>query len=39
MDFNVAMKRIRLREPLSKTMKSSDVYLRSKVPEDMYDTM
>ena len=35
----MAMKRIRLREPLSRTMKTSDVYLRSKVPQDMYDTM
>ena len=39
MDFNVSMKRIRLRDPLSKIMKTSDIYLRSKVSEEMYDTM
>lgn len=38
-DFNVAMKRIRLRDPLTKIMASPDVYLRSKVPQDMYDTL
>jgi len=31
-DFNVAMKRIRLRDTLTFIMKSPDVYLRSKVP-------
>ena len=39
MDFNAMMKRIRMRDPLTKIMGSPDVYLRSKVPEDMYDTM
>ena len=38
-DFNVSMKRIRLRDPLTKIMGSADVYLRSKVSEDMYDTL
>jgi len=31
-DFNVALKRIRLRDSLTSIMKSPDVYLRSKVP-------
>ena len=39
MDFNVSMKRIRMRDPLTKIMKSPDIYLRSKVSEEMYDTM
>lgn len=39
MDFNVSMKRIRLRDSLTKIMGSADVYLRAKVPEDMYDTL
>lgn len=39
MDFNVTLKHIRLREPLTKLMKSADIYLRSKVPEEMYDIM
>ena len=39
LDFNVALKKIRLRDPLTKIMGSPDVYLRSKVPEDMYDTL
>ena len=38
-DFNVAIKKIRLRDALTKIMGSPDVYLRSKVPEDMYDTL
>jgi len=33
------MKRIRMRDPLTKIMGAADVYLRSKVPEDMYDTL
>ena len=39
MDFNVSMKRIRLRDSLTSIMGSADVYLRAKVPEDMYDTL
>jgi len=39
LDFNVAIKKIRLRDTLTKIMGSPDVYLRSKVPEDMYDTL
>ena len=39
LDFNVALKKIRLRDPLTKIMGAPDVYLRSKVPEDMYDTL
>merc|ERR1712151_117861 len=39
LDFNCSLKKIRLRDTLTKIMGSSDVYLRSKVPEDMYDTL
>lgn len=39
LDFNVAIKKIRLRDTLTKIMGSPDVYLRSKVPEDIYDTL
>ena len=39
LDFNCAIKKIRLRDTLTKIMGASDVYLRSKVPEDMYDTL
>jgi hypothetical protein len=39
LDFNVSIKKIKLRDPLTQTMGSPDVYLRSKVPEDMYDTL
>ena len=28
-----------MRDPLTKIMGAADVYLRSKVPEDMYDTL
>ena len=38
-DFHVSMKRIKLRDTLTSIMGRSDVYLRSKVPEDMYDTL
>lgn len=38
-DFNVAIKKIKLRETITKIMGSPDVYLRSKVPEDIYDTL
>ena len=38
-EFNCSMKRIRMRDSLTKIMGSPDVYLRSKVPEDMYDTL
>ena len=37
--FNCALKKIRLRDTLSSIISKSDVYLRSKVPEDMYDTL
>ena len=33
------MKKIRLRETLTKIIAVSDIYLRSKVPEDMYATL
>ena len=39
LDFNVSIKKIRLRDPLTRIMGAPDVYLRSKVPEDMYDTL
>lgn len=39
LDFNVAIKKIRLRDTLTQIMGKSDIYLRSKVPEDMYDTL
>lgn len=36
LDFNVAIKKIKLREPLRSIMGAPDVYLRSKVPEEMF---
>lgn len=36
LDFNCLIKKIKLREPLRQIMGAPDVYLRSKVPEDMY---
>ena len=39
LDFNVAIKKIKLREPLRQIMGAPDVYLRSKVPEDMFDIL
>jgi|DEB0MinimDraft_12_1074336.scaffolds.fasta_scaffold13613_2 hypothetical protein len=36
LDFNCVIKKIKLREPLRQIMGAPDVYLRSKVPEDMY---
>lgn len=39
MDFNCSMKRIRLRTTLTEAMSGCDIYLRSKVPEDVYDTL
>lgn len=39
LDFNVTIKKIKLRINLAKLMASPDVYLRSKVPEDIYDTL
>ena len=39
LDFNASLKKIRLRDNLQKIMALPDVYLRSKVPEDMYDTL
>lgn len=36
LDFNVAIKKIKLREPLRQIMGAPDVYLRSKVPEEMF---
>lgn len=39
LDFNVMIKKIKLRDPLTRIMGAPDVYLRAKVPEDIYDTM
>ena len=39
MGLNCAMKLIKLRTNLSQIMMASDIYLRAKVPEDMYDTL
>lgn len=39
LDFNVQIKKIKLRDTLTKIMGAPDVYLRAKVPEDIYDTM
>jgi hypothetical protein len=39
LEFNVAIKKIKLRETLKSIMGAPDVYLRSKVPEDMYDIL
>ena len=37
--FDCAIKKIKLRDSLTQIMAASDIYLRSKVPEDMYDTL
>lgn len=37
--FNVAIKKIKLRDSLTRLMSEPDIYLRSKVPQDMYDTL
>lgn len=39
MDLNCAMKLIKLRTNLSAIMMAPDIYLRTKVPDDMYDTL
>ena len=38
-DFNCAIKRIKLRDSLTSTINAPNIYLRSKVPEDIYDTL
>ena len=38
-DFNVQLKKIKLRETLTRLMGAPDVYLRAKVPEDIFDTL
>lgn len=38
-DFNCSIKKIKLRDTLSQIMAVPDIYLRSKVPVDMYDTL
>ena len=37
--FNVSLKKIRLRDKLSHIMGAPDIYVRSKVPEDMFETL
>ena len=39
LDFNVTIKKIKFRINLAKLMASPDVYLRAKVPEEIYDTL
>ena len=39
LDFQCQIKKIKLREKLSNIIASPDIYLRSKVPEDMYATL
>lgn len=39
MDFNCAMKLIKLRESLSVTMGAPDIYMRDKVQLEIYDTL
>lgn len=39
LDFNVAIKKIKLRENLRAIMGAPDVYLRAKVPEEMFDIL
>jgi len=38
-DFNCSIKKIKLRDTLSQIMSVPDIYLRSKVPIEMYDTL
>ena len=38
-DFNCAIKKIKLRDSLTMIMSEPDIYLRSKVPQEMYDTL
>ena len=38
-NFNASIKRLKLRDTLTKIMSSPDVFLRSKVPEEIYDTL
>lgn len=39
LDFNVSIKKIKLRNSLTDIMSHPDVFLRSKVPEEIYDTL
>jgi len=39
LDFNVYIKRIKLRDTLTEIMSSPEIYLRSKVPAEIYDTL
>lgn len=36
LEFNATVKKIKLREPLRQIMGLPDIYLRSKVPEEMF---
>jgi len=39
MEFNCAIKKIKLRDTISTIIEEPDIYLRAKVPENMYDTL
>ena len=38
-DFNCAIKKIKLRDTLSYLISDPDIYLRSKVPQDMFEIL
>jgi len=38
-DFNVTIKKIKLRSTLTEIMASPNIYLRNKVPQEIYDTL
>ena len=39
LDFNVTIKKIKLRSTLTEIMSSPDIFLRSKTPQEIYDTL
>jgi hypothetical protein len=39
LDFHLSIKKVKLRESLTKIMGNPDIYLRSKVPADIFDTI
>jgi len=39
LELNCALKLIKLRESLSEIVSGPDIYLREKVPEEMYETI
>ena len=38
-EFNCAIKKIKLRDTITSIIGEPDIYLRSKVPENMFDTI